>query len=75
MKNTLHMTAMRALMICGLVGAEDGDGVGVERHRDGRQVEPVPGLEEGGEDGPVPAVDAVEVAEGDDARAQGLGRR
>ena len=56
------------------VGPQHGDRVRVEGDRDGGQAEPVAGLDEGVEHRPVPAVDAVEVAEGEDAGPKGLGR-
>ena len=57
------------------VGAQHGHRVRVEGHGHGGQAEAVAGLDQGGEHRPVPAVDPVEVAEGEDAGPQGLGRR
>ena len=56
----------------GGVRAQHGGRVGVERDGHRRQPEPVTGLDEGVQHRPVTAVDAVEVAEGDDTGPEGL---
>ena len=58
----------------GLVGPQHRAGCGSKVIATDGQAEPVTGLDEGREHRPVPAVDAVEVAEGEDAGPQGLGR-